>query len=370
MNGYKSYLLKVLFLISVVLLLITACASPSTNSSKTPMIIGPSSGSGTSCAWDPNCNKSATQLSSTPTLPGINPTSQQTLLGPCNENFNKIVFSSDRRNDGNSFHFDLFVANPDGSNLYSLTNDLEFDNYPAWSPDHCWVAFTSNRNDNDDELYFISMRNAEIIRITQLPGSDKWPTWSPDGKRIAFVHTGENNSYDIYMVNSDGTNLTQLTNTPETEHDPEWSPLGNRIVFECGNPTTDEKTKGHGGICLVDPDGKNYQRLTPISVHNYLYPTWSPDGQQIALVTNLTSQLEIYIMNADGTGLRQVSTWGGNQDPNDLSWSPDGTSLVYKVTTMNSTNTGGNEELQILNLSTMKLNWVTRDDNRDQSPDW
>jgi TolB protein len=290
----------------------------------------------------------------------------------CDENLGKIVFASDRRREGNRFHFDLFVANQDGSDLTSLTDDFDFDNYPAWSPDHCWVAFTSNRNDNDDEIYIVSMRDYQVTRVTNFPGDDRWATWSPEGSRIAFIHTAGEESYDLYVIDSDGTNLTRLTSTLEIEHDPEWSPKGDRIAFECSHSSDEEKYSGHNGICLIDPDGENYIHLTEASEWNYLYPTWSPDGSQIALIANLTGQLEIYVMNADGSDLEQITSWGWDEghNPNDLSWSPDGSSLVYKDITWNAAKTGGNEELRILNLNTMERTWVTEHDDRDQNPDW
>lgn len=135
-----------------------------------------------------------------------------------------------------------------------------------------------------------------------LPGFvDRNPDVAPDGQRIVFeregVECGRDCFYDeVFVVNADGSQLTQLTH--------------NRPGEICGL----------GGFCSGSP-------------------AWSPDGERIAftrasgpVVGDLIENLGIYVMNADGSGVHQITqkeepALGEDSDPQ---WSPDGRTIVFQ----------------------------------------
>ena len=87
-------------------------------------------------------------------------------------------------------------------------------------------------------------------------------------------------------------------------------------------------------IWSINADGTGLQQLTSIFGQD-TYPTWSPDGSQIAFSTNWLGNSEIYVVNADGSGLHNITNNMENQDTAPA-WSPDGTKIAYLAQTSNS----------------------------------
>jgi Tol biopolymer transport system component len=101
--------------------------------------------------------------------------------------------------------------------------------------------------------------------------------------RIAFVSVRDRNA-EIYTANPDGTNQTRLTNTPAQELTPAWSPDGTRLAFTSVTATrTSDGTSVNAtaDIYIINADGSGLRRLTNNSAYNTA-PTWSPDGTRIA----------------------------------------------------------------------------------------
>ncbi len=98
------------------------------------------------------------------------------------------------------------------SGAFSIWNSC-----PNWSPDGTEIAFTSNR-DGNDEIYVMNADGSNQTRLTYNDAYDGMPAWSPDGTRIAFESRRDSNGSAIYVMNADGSNQTQLTKRPW------WSP--------------------------------------------------------------------------------------------------------------------------------------------------
>ena len=102
---------------------------------------------------------------------------------------------------------------------------------PAWSPDCAWLAFSSNRtNQNYHNIYQLDLNTNSVTPVTSGQVDDLSPTWSPDGTKIAFSRQVADASREIYVrVISSGQEI-RLTNNAVTDTDPSWSPSG-RIIF-------------------------------------------------------------------------------------------------------------------------------------------
>jgi Tol biopolymer transport system component len=181
----------------------------------------------------------------------------------------KIVFTSDR--DGNAEIYRLDVACvrlPEGCGQQQrrLTDHPAVDEAPAWSPDGRQIAFQSRR-DGDHEIYLMDADGGHLRRLTFDPGRDLHPAWSPDGSQIAFVSSRSGNN-DIYLLDIETGDIRQLTATPEFEFYPRWSPDGTQILFEAIEPGSDMETY------LMNADGTSRQRLTTVDLglHN---PVWA-----------------------------------------------------------------------------------------------
>jgi WD40 repeat protein len=139
--------------------------------------------------------------------------------------------------------------------------------------------------------------------------------------RIVFSASRNGNS-ELYSVNSDGSAERRLTWTSATEQEPAWSPDGTSIAY------TSMDSGSRSGIWVMNADGSEQTQLTPppgMEPAQDIQPQWSPDGTQIAFASTRVGTWNVWVINADGSGLRRVTDFLSN----DPAWSPDGRHLAY-----------------------------------------
>jgi Tol biopolymer transport system component len=228
----------------------------------------------------------------------------------------------------------LFVMNADGGLRRRIPiaaggERNVSNNVPAWSPDGTQLAFTRSvigprtRTGWTVDVYVVNRDGKNLRRVTT-SGTAFAPTWSPDGRRIAYMGVAgslvgsSDTSHRLHVVNADGTgDRTLLAASRATwapgghaiVWPPAWSPDGRRIAF---SRSTNTESNGVGGafeIYVINADGTGLRRLTrttvkrPPSLADNIWPAWSPDGKQIV---SISLPNRIQVMNADGSGLRTV----------------------------------------------------------------
>jgi Tol biopolymer transport system component len=192
--------------------------------------------------------------------------------------------------------YDIYRANPDGTNLRPLTTTPGYDAEATIAPDGL-IAFTSVR-DGDMEIYTMKADGSDVKRLTRSPGPDGGPFFSWDGQRIAYR----------------GRPL---------QPGPELTDYYALLKEHLWRPTKLE-------IYVMDRNGGDHHQLTTLGAASFA-PSWHPDGKRIIFASNVKDprqrNFDIFIMNADGSGLEQV-TFNDTFDAFPM-FSPDGKHLVF-----------------------------------------
>jgi TolB protein len=236
----------------------------------------------------------------------------------------KIVFASDRA-DGQR---DLYVVNEDGSGEHRLTFDGNdyFERQPVWSPDGTRIAYAGLNNGNWD-IYTIDANGGGRRRLTTDTQRDDYPQWTSDG-RIIFTHNVFACPCTEWIVNADGSNLLQLP-LPGNILAADASRRGNLLVYATDAGGTyslhvaqlGSKAAGVSGdkqITTGPPPGGDFE------------PRWAVNGNDIVFLRDHTGvDNDIYVVHADGTGLRQLTNTPSRPEfwP---TWSSDGTEVLFQ----------------------------------------
>jgi len=279
-------------------------------------------------------------------------------LSPCNNGKplrfqleSTIAFSSTRDNptvvpvaEG----AEIYLMDPDGTNLRRLTDNESADGFANLSPDGKKIVFDSDRLSgqvNVSDLFLMNADGSEQTFLTR--GSSA--TWSPDCKDIAFhasasgtgtpIRTDPGSATtdsDIFVANVDdllaGSEPPRnLTNSAGMiDDDPDWSPDGQHIVYTA-HPAGDDPVRSNlAEIYVIDADGTGAPVRLTSNGEEERGPAWSPDGTRIVYSCRIgggSADFEICVMNADGTGVQQLTS--NSVAELTPTFSPDGQQIVF-----------------------------------------
>jgi Tol biopolymer transport system component len=246
-----------------------------------------------------------------------------------------MAFAGDQ--DGGFSYYDIYrTFKP--CDFRRLTTEPGRDVSPTWSPDGKLIAFVSDRR-GDFGVYRMNAADGTDVRrlASGFDLANTRPDWSRDGGAIAFAARQANN-VDILVMDPDGRGLNgatpdRLTTNPGDDVQPSWSPNRQRVAFVSDRD-------GDREIYVIDSNGSNERRLTTYAGRDER-PAWSPDGTKIAFVRAPGGIDQLYVMNADGTSAMQIGT-GSGSDP---AWSPDGGSLAF------TDQISGRTEIHVMNAN-------------------
>lgn len=278
--------------------------------------------------------------------------------------------------------YQIYIADLNGSQPVPLIPKInqkqgETLSDPAWSPDGRTIAFVAHQLPGastsgllvNTGLSKVNVNGTQRVQLSNSVG-DQAPAWSPDGKRLTFASqdnstpapvaspstftTTQDNPtppadgttppaggtippadgitppaggtippaapapiYSIFTINADGSFRQKIQNV--TGFDPVWTPNGQRLMYSTGP-----------NIFLINQDGTNQLRFTHFPSAQVKQPAMSPNGQMIAFSADInpTAQpnFQIFIVNAQGLNLQQLTNIGVNTEP---AWAPDSSMITF-----------------------------------------
>ena len=191
------------------------------------------------------------------------------------------------------------------------------------------------------DIYTANADGSNLRRLTSYGVYTAEGTLSPDGATIVFTSL-KDGDLDIYTMNADGSNVRRLTTTPGYDGGPFFSPDGKQIVYRAWHPT-DTALAGYQAllrqrlvrpnrmeIWVMNADGSGQRQITNLGGANFA-PFFTPDGKRIIFSSNYKNprsrNFDLYLVNLDGTGLEQVTTHP--EFDGFPMFSPDGRTLVW-----------------------------------------
>jgi Tol biopolymer transport system component len=254
-----------------------------------------------------------------------------------------------------------YTVDPSGENKLRLSDPGTDEILPVLSPDGGSIAMVRLVGELP-QIFVMRQDGSEAHVVRSIDGGAFFPSWSPDAQRLVVGNYGDAKAW---VMTADGSGAHAVVEGEEDQQLPALSPDGHRIVFTSARNFG--PTFAVFELYVMDMDGNNVQRLTssPDSTYGYnAYAAWSPDGSQIAFIRSVNGSVpHLWVMNSDGTGMRQLLN--GDLADFGVAWSPDGKQLAV------SRDAGFGGDIFIANADGSGLKNVTRTPDVDeQYPHW
>lgn len=229
----------------------------------------------------------------------------------------------------------LFLMDVDasghGSNPRRITQDPEPENYPSWSPDGDFLIY--QRDLDGAAIYIMRADGTEQRRLSPTPGLDVTASFSPDGSQIVYARLyqppepGHPPQVDLRVMNVDGSGDHAILQNVRFAVEPRWS-IDDRIVFM-------SLMQGPGlDIYVVNADGSGLERITTngTSGFNNGDPVWNADGSRISFGSDREGggRVNVFLMTPDGSEVQRITNFDPPDEAGDTNWSSDNRKIAFE----------------------------------------
>lgn len=203
----------------------------------------------------------------------------------------------------------LWIANADGTSATKLLGDQSapFDFHGSWSADGDWIVFSSERRaDGQSDLYRVRPDGSDLETLVASDSFEDTGVLSPDGSKLAYVSTAINSTANVFVLDLSTKVSINVTGSDETVGSfasphgffrPSWSPDGQWIAMSSdANTDWTGHSDGTGwehtqtlSLYIVRPDGTDFQKVIGQPGYCLGSPQWSPGGDRL-LYYNLTTE--------------------------------------------------------------------------------
>ena len=270
----------------------------------------------------------------------------------------QLIFQSTREGHGCD---QIYTMNSDGSNVKMISNgdgrttcsyffpgqkrvlysstfmgDKQCPPRPDFSKGYVWAVYPTF------DIFTSNPDGSDLKQLTNTPGYDAETTITLDGKKLVFTSMRDGD-LDIYSMDANGKNVRRLTNELGYDGGPFWSYDGKQIVYRAFHPQTDQQKADYTDllkqnlirpttleIWVMNADGSNKRQVTSNGKANF-GPYFFPDGKRVIFASNMDDpkgrNFDLYKINLDGTGLERI-TFNDTFDGFPM-FSPDGKKLVF-----------------------------------------
>ncbi len=270
----------------------------------------------------------------------------------------RLIFQSTRP----PFHCDqIFVTGLDGSDLRLVSTGTGRTTCAYFYPDGQHILYSSTHLGSSDcppppdrsrgyvwalypeyDVFRADSNGGNLVRLTSTPGYDAEATISPTGDRIVFTSVRDGD-LDIYSMDLGGGDVRRLTDELGYDGGPFFSPDGRQIVYRAHHPKTPEAIKDYTSllaqhlirpskleIWVMDADGSNKRQVTSLGAASFA-PFFHPSGRKIIFSSNHGDpdgrEFDLWMVDLDGSNLEQI-TYSEGFDGFPM-WAPDGQTFVF-----------------------------------------
>jgi TolB protein len=235
--------------------------------------------------------------------------------------------------------------------IYSSTHhhDASCPVEPDFSMGYVWPVYDTY------DVFIANADGSDLRQLTETDGYDAEATVSPQGDKVIFTSMRDGD-LDLYSMNLDGSDVRRLTDRVGYDGGAFYSADGSQIIWRARYPEGEELADyqdllsqgllrpGELEIFVMDADGSNQRQVTSVGGANFA-PYWHPDGDRILFSSNHQDpegrEFDVFMINLDGTGLTQIThSEGFDGFP---VFSPDGTRLAFA----SNRNNGGTSDTNV-----------------------